>query len=56
MKELKLNKEVTNRLQDEEMAKLVGAASASNTSSGKAQKAMTMEESEKSSCCQKSCN
>ncbi len=62
MKDLKLNKEVANRLQDDEMANLVGAGveiSGSNTSSGKAvaqaQFAVEQETSGSSSCCQKSC-
>ncbi len=62
MKDLKLNKEVANRLQDEEMANLVGAGpviSGSNTTSGKmaqAQLALAAEEeTENRSCCQKSC-
>ncbi len=63
MKDLKLNKEVANRLQDEEMANLVGAGpaiSGSNTTSStdgaKKELAMAMEEIENRSCCQKSCN
>ena len=64
MKDLKLNKEVTNRLQDDEMANLVGAGpviSGSNTRRGKeiaqAQFVAAEEESAggSSSCCQKSC-
>ncbi len=65
MKDLKLNKEVANRLQDDEMANLVGAGpviSGSNTTSGKAiaqaQFAVAAEEESaggSSSCCQKSC-
>ena len=62
MKDLKLNKEVANRLQDEEMASLVGAGTdvdVTNTSKGKAavEKAQQSLEQEggSSSCCQKSC-
>ena len=58
MKDLKLNKEVANRLQDEEMAKLVGAGTdVTNTTKGKAeaQQAVAVEEAESRSCCQKSC-
>ena len=59
MKDLKLNKEVANRLQDEEMANLVGAGTdITNTKSGKMAQARQVEEQEEggsSSCCQKSC-
>ena len=63
MKDLMLNKEVANRLQDEEMANLVGAGSdvdVTNTKSGKvaiAQDRQALEQAEggSSSCCQKSC-
>lgn len=60
MKDLKLNKEVANRLQDEEMANLIGASGvdATNTKSGKtdeqAQQSLKQED-DSSSCCQKSC-
>ena len=57
MKDLKLNKEVANRLQDNEMANLVGAGTdvdVTNTKKGKAE-AQSMEEVENRSCCQKSC-
>ena len=60
MKDLKLNKEVANRLQDEEMANLIGASGVdvTNTKSGKAveQDQQSLEqEGGSSSCCQKSC-
>ena len=60
MKDLMLNKEVVNRLQDEEMANLVGAGTdVTNTKSGKSitqdQKSLEQEEGGSSSCCQKSC-
>ena len=57
MKDLKLNKEVANRLQDNEMANLVGAGTdvdVTNTAKGKAEP-QAMEEVENRSCCQKSC-
>ena len=60
MKDLKLNKEVANRLQDEEMANLIGASGVevTNTKSGKtveqAQQSLE-QEGGSSSCCQKSC-
>ena len=62
MKELKLNKEVVNRLQDEEMANLMGAGvDGSNTTRGKAALLLSVAEQTEedkggsSSCCQKSC-
>lgn len=62
MKELMLNKEVVNRLQDEEMANLVGADSNSkSTIINKDQMAAShdIEDDNGSgftSCCKKSCN
>ena len=58
MKDLMLNKEVANRLQDEEMANLVGAGTdVTNTKSGKMAQDRQVEDQEggSSSCCQKSC-
>jgi len=61
MKDLKLNKEVVNRLQDEEMASLVGAASESKSTIVNKEQMSASHELEDdgdtsfTSCCKKSC-
>lgn len=61
MKNLNLNKQVTNRLQDEEMANLVGAASDSKSTIVNKEQMSSSHDLEDdgdtsfTSCCKKSC-